>query len=71
MDGSFYRDFAGNIRLKFYKKGDNYYLKTKAGVGLFENTRSTDMDTDIILYFDGEDEGDWDYVMPDGDDEDD
>ena len=59
-DGMFNADFDGNIRLRFFKKDGDYYLHTKAGLGLFELTKSTDMDTDIIMYFD---ENDWDYVL--------
>ncbi|MCR5331394.1 MAG: hypothetical protein K6E62_09425 [Lachnospiraceae bacterium] len=59
-DGMFNADFNGNIRLNFYQKGEDYFLHTKAGLGVFELTKSTDMNTDIILYFD---ENDWDYVF--------
>ena len=59
-DGMFEADFNGNIRLRFFQKDGEYYLHTKAGLGVFESTQKTDMDTDIILYFD---ESDWDYVL--------
>ena len=59
-DGMFNADFNGNIRLRFYQKDGDYYLHTKAGIGVFEMTKSTDMNTDIILYFD---ENDWDYIL--------
>ncbi|MCR5685432.1 MAG: hypothetical protein K6G81_08470 [Lachnospiraceae bacterium] len=61
-DGTFRRDFNGNIRLRFYKEKDGYFIRTKAGVGLFENTHNTDMNSKIELYFSGEDAGDWDYI---------
>ena len=59
-DGTFDSNFGGNIRLRFFQKDGDYYLHTKAGLGLFESTKTTDMNTDIILYFD---ENDWDYVI--------
>ena len=59
-DGTFNSNFGGNIRLRFFKKDGDYYLHTKAGLGLFESSKTTDMDTDIIMYFD---ENDWDYVI--------
>lgn len=59
-DGMFDADFNGNIRLRFFQKDGEYYLHTKAGLGVFESTQKTDMDTDIILYFD---ESDWDYIL--------
>ena len=59
-DGMFDTDFNGNIRLRFFQKDGEYYLHTKAGLGVFESTQKTDMDTDIILYFD---ESDWDYIL--------
>ena len=59
-DGMFDADYNGNIRLRFFQKNGEYYLHTKAGIGVFESTQKTDMDTDIIIYFD---ESDWDYVL--------
>ncbi|MCR5324677.1 MAG: hypothetical protein K6E85_15580 [Lachnospiraceae bacterium] len=59
-DGMFESDFNGNIRLRFFQKDGQYYLHTKAGLGVFESTQKTDMDTDIILYLD---ESDWDYIL--------
>ena len=59
-DGSFWSDFNGIIRLRFFMKDGEYYLHTKAGIGVFENTKKTDMDTDIIIDFEN---NDWDYIL--------
>ena len=59
-DGTFENNFGGNIRLNFHQKDDEYYLHMKGGLGLFETTGSTDMNTEMILYFE---DNDWDYVM--------
>ena len=59
-DGLFETDYNGNIRIRFFQKDGEYYLHTKAGIGIFESTQKTDMDTDIVLHFD---EGEWDYIL--------
>lgn len=58
-DGDFRARFTGNFELTFFEQGGDYFLRTKAGEGLFKNTSTTDMDTDIILDFDN---AEWDYV---------
>ena len=43
-------------------KDGNYYLYTKAGIGAFENTDKTDMDTYFTLDFENN-EWDWDWDL--------
>ncbi|MBR4724905.1 MAG: hypothetical protein IK071_03895 [Lachnospiraceae bacterium] len=64
FDGDFRSDFNGVLRFRFFMKDGNYYLYTKAGIGAFENTDKTDMDTYFTLDFENNEwDWDWDQIL--------
>ncbi len=51
-DGLISSRFDGNIRLRFYEEDGDLHMYAKAGLGLFESTAATDINTDFILLLD-------------------